>query len=1309
MDDTCFNAEYEFDKQLGIWRRPSAVNFTYSDGDDAENAVYEAIRGVQDRSTYSDELRVAQNDWVLTYHLSSARSNLLRPLEKTLLRNARVLELGCGCGAVTRYLAETAGEVVAVEGSLRRASIAALRCDRLPNVAVVSDLIQDIPEDLGLFDVVTLIGVLEYARIYGGGKSAELRLLQKARSFLRPGGVLILAIENKLGLKYLAGVPEDHMGLSWAGVLETYSDQSVATYSRKELADLLAQAGFDFRQQFAAIPDYKLPTTIIHPEGLACEDDGFRPAALMALRLREFEDLPFFNTQQAWATVCRAGLFADMADSLCFVAVNSGGQEQRDALWPQGVLASHYGVPPSSKYAKEVLIARNPDGFHVARCALYPERREADEPLRQELQDEPYIQGELLIERLRRVMLRKGWTVGQLVDVLRPWQEWLLSHRSLETGRIPSRLMDAAPFNIVVNEDDTLTFIDQEWQSGETASIAAVLLRTLLHSFVRMGPVAEPAERATLSCFDLTLQIVRSFNLVECADEEVLWKDASVLDKLIGSPLTLEEVKSFHLQVMFENTWLPLNLRAVLGQTQTELARTQEELEQTQGVLARTQGELVQTQEALTQAQGALAETQGALAQTQGELAQTQGELEQTQGVLTQTQEELSRTQEVLTQTHGALARTQRELASVYGSRAWRVTYPLRVAADRLRQGRNLVREVVLYRKNHGFFALVRKIAATIFKRESPVSAAAVQENVLPVHDYDHWVKEYDTLSEEDRLAIVRHIQAFAYMPLISVVMPAYETPDWALLAAIESVKSQFYPNWELCIADDASPSPHVIEILRAAAAEDSRIRWIRSETNGNISAASNLALSLASGEFIALLDHDDVLPSHALYEVAAALNKNPDLDIIYSDEDLIDEKGQRHDPHFKTDWNIDLLLGYNMISHLGVYRRELVERLGGFRLGLEGSQDYDLALRCAGATSVERIHHIPAILYHWRRDFGQLSFSERRLEVCVGAARRAIADHLQRCNEIGEVGPHPDFPQFTRVIRHIPSPAPLVSLIIPTRDRADLLERCTKGLLQHTDYPNIELLIVDHESISPETHRLFKQLKSDLRVSILPYVGPFNYPAINNMAVARSRGSILGLINNDIEVIEPGWLSEMVSLAVLPGVGAVGAKLLFPNDIVQHGGVILGPGGAAAHFGHLLSLQSCGYFGRNLLASSISAVTGACLIVKKAIYEEAGGLDEENLAVAFNDVDLCLKIRQKGYRNVWSPHAVLYHHESSTRGLETTPEKAARFKEELDFMVRKWGDQLRHDPFYNVNFSIELGRYFEFAFPPRRVKPWVK
>ena len=415
-------------------------------------------------------------------------------------------------------------------------------------------------------------------------------------------------------------------------------------------------------------------------------------------------------------------------------------------------------------------------------------------------------------------------------------------------------------------------------------------------------------------------------------------------------------------------------------------------------------------------------------------------------------------------------------------------------------------------------------------------------------------------------------------------------------------------------------------------------------DKNGHISAASNSALGLATGEFVALMDHDDILPEHALYEVALAINDDPNLDIIYSDEDHIDETGRRHNPYFKTDWNEDLMLGHNLVNHLGVYRRTLLERIDGFREGYEGSQDYDLALRSARVTTPDRIHHIPSVLYHWRSNYGTRSFSELLLERCASAARLAVSDHLNQLNQPATVEAHPLLSNWNRVRRPLLTPPPLVSLIVPTRDKAKLLGSCIEGLLHRTAYPAVEILIVDHESQEAETLALLECLGANPRVRILRHSGSFNYSTINNRAVAEAKGTFIGLVNNDINVINEDWLSEMVSLAALPEVGAVGARLLYANGRVQHGGIVLGVGGVAGHFHHLSDRNDAGYFGRAVLTSTVSAVTGACLVVRKSVFDEVGGLDERNLPVAFNDVDFCLRVRAKGYRNVWTPHAELFH-----------------------------------------------------------------
>lgn len=551
--------------------------------------------------------------------------------------------------------------------------------------------------------------------------------------------------------------------------------------------------------------------------------------------------------------------------------------------------------------------------------------------------------------------------------------------------------------------------------------------------------------------------------------------------------------------------------------------------------------------------------------------------------------------------------------------------------------------------------------------------------------DYAQWLHVHDRFSEEDLAALSRRIAAAAEPPLISILMPVYNPNPRDLEEALASVRAQIYPHWQLSVADDASSDPRIWPILEAAAAADPRIRAVRRPANGHIAAASNTALEGCEGAFTALMDHDDLIPPHALLFVAGEIVAHPEVDLIYSDEDKVDERGRRFMPYFKSDWNEELLLAQNYVNHLGVYRTEILRRIGGFRLGFEGSQDHDLILRVLDHTEESRIVHIPRVLYHWRHH-GQ-SFSERSLDRAIAAQRRALADHVARRGwdaEVvdGAVGTN-------RLVRRLPDPPPEVAVIVPTRDRAGLMRVVTRGLLEETDYPRLRLVVVDNGSVEPETLALFDELRRDPRVTILAAPGPFNYSALNNAAVESVESEVVCLLNNDIEVIDRDWLRELVSQLV-PGVAAAGAKLLYPDRTVQHAGVLIGMGGVAGHAFLGLGEDEPGYFGRAVLPQYVSAVTAACMVVRRDAFLEVGGLDAERLAVAFNDVDLCLKLRGRGWKIVFDPYAVLLHHESASRGRETTPEKRARFEREVLAMMERWGARLKRDPYFNPNLEID-------------------
>jgi O-antigen biosynthesis protein len=649
------------------------------------------------------------------------------------------------------------------------------------------------------------------------------------------------------------------------------------------------------------------------------------------------------------------------------------------------------------------------------------------------------------------------------------------------------------------------------------------------------------------------------------------------------------------------------------------------------------------------------------------------------------------------------------ELTALRSSLSWRITAPLRAASVHARQANRSFESAARAIRMRGglrsalahYYAIFRKEGVDGIVRRGRRILASEQFEDSP-EAYARWIERYDTIDDAKRDALRAQASALSKQPLISILVPTYNSDIALLREMIESVQAQVYSHWELCIADDASPHPEVVATLQEYAERDARIRIARREQNGHISEASNSALALATGEFVALLDHDDILPEHALYQVAAAINAHPDARLFYSDEDKLTPEGQRSAPYFKSDWNPELFLVQNLFSHLGVYETALVRQAGGFRKGFEGSQDHDLALRCIDIAGHGAVHHIAHVLYHWRIVPGSTAGAGTEKPYALTAGIRAVEDHLARAGVRATVGQLASDIGILRVRYAPPSPAPLVSIIIPTRDGVELLRQCIESIFEKSTYPNFEIVVVDNGSVKPETLAYFETLRARPNVRVIRDDRPFNFSALNNAAAALAQGEFVCLLNNDIEVISPDWLEELVSLAAQPGNGAVGACLWYPNNTLQHGGVVLGLGGVAGHMHYKMRRGTFGYFGRAVAAQNVSVVTAACLVIRKSIYEEVGGLDEQ-FAVAFNDVDFCIRVREAGYRNVWTPHAELYHHESATRGSDMAPEKFQRFQREVRLMENRWGDVLLHDPAYNPNLSLDTSKPpFALADQPR-------
>ena len=552
--------------------------------------------------------------------------------------------------------------------------------------------------------------------------------------------------------------------------------------------------------------------------------------------------------------------------------------------------------------------------------------------------------------------------------------------------------------------------------------------------------------------------------------------------------------------------------------------------------------------------------------------------------------------------------------------------------------------------------------------------------------DYEEWYKNHKPTMEE--LQRQRDTE-FEYEPLISILVPVYNTPEEFLKQMIQSVRKQTYGKWELCIANANPANETVAEILRISSTKDERIKVKDVPENEGIAQNTNAALASATGDYIGLLDHDDLLTPDALYEVVKAINENDRPQVLYSDEDKVTMDLSEHfQPHMKPDYNKDLLRSNNYITHFFVADRTLVEEVGGEDGEYNGAQDYDLILKCT--ERAKGIAHIPRILYHWRVHKASTADNPASKMYAFDAGKRAIEDHLKRCGEIGKVSHEKDL-GFYRVKYQVQG-SPLISIIIPNKDQVESLDKCLESI-EKSSYKNYEIIIVENNSTEDATFAYYKKIESDT-IRIVYWPDEFNYSAINNFGVKHARGDYLLLLNNDVEVITTDWLEELTANCQRKDVGIVGARLYYPDDTIQHAGIVIGIGGVAGALFVGMPRMFTGYLHKAPIQQDLSAVTAACMMVKRSVYEELGGLEEE-LKVAFNDVDFCLRARDKGYLVVYDPNVELYHFESKSRGTEDSKEKIRRFQNEIEYMRSHWLELLKKgDPMYNPNLTLTKWDY---------------
>lgn len=594
----------------------------------------------------------------------------------------------------------------------------------------------------------------------------------------------------------------------------------------------------------------------------------------------------------------------------------------------------------------------------------------------------------------------------------------------------------------------------------------------------------------------------------------------------------------------------------------------------------------------------------------------------------------------------------------------------------------NVAYRTVRYLKRYGAMATVKQISKKLSGKDKAI-----------VDLYPAWRKKHEIKQAE--LDEQRGIK-FDYEPVFSIVIPLYNTRIKFLREMIDSIINQTYGRWELCLADGTGENSPLIPVLKEYAEKDTRIKYSVLKDNNGISENTNAAISMASGEYIVLADHDDIVPANALFECAKALNEGiqtgKNIDVIYSDEDKVDMKGKKYfEPHFKSDYNIDLLCSMNYICHLFVVKSSLVEELkkrdgAVLRREYDGAQDHDFILRCCELA--ENVYHIPKILYHWRCHLDSTAANPESKMYAFEAGRKAVEEHYKRIGVPAEVVHGQFYGMFKTNYKW--TDEPLISIIIPNKDHIADLKKCMDSIDNKSTYRNYEFIIVENNSTEPETFEYYKSISERDNVTVLYYEGDFNFSRINNFGEKHARGEYVLLLNNDTEIINPECLKEMLGYCMREDVGMVGARLYYEDDTIQHAGVVLGFGGMAGHTFIGSSRYDDGYFSRIICAQDYSAVTAACMMVKKAVYEQVGGLNED-FKVAFNDIDFCMMVRKAGYLIVYNPAVELYHYESKSRGLEDTPEKVERFNSEVTRFIDRWHEELEAgDPYYNPNLTLD-------------------
>jgi GT2 family glycosyltransferase/SAM-dependent methyltransferase/glycosyltransferase involved in cell wall biosynthesis len=1350
-------AAYRFDHEHGIYERPRPAGFAYNDGDHSENRVWSIVASAADVSLGSEELVAQADDWPTLYHLSPVRGNLFRPIEP-VLRGKKVLELGSGCGAMSRFLGEAGCDLTCVEGSRRRAAITAARCRGLPGVRVFNDNFQHFETD-ERFEVVTLIGVLEYSRSFIDGDDPVAAALALARSFLTPDGILIVAIENQLGLKYFAGAPEDHIGVPFHGIEGLYGERTPVTFGRRQLDRILKAAGFPGNEFLYPFPDYKLPVSVIAE---AAFDEP--PALLHNLLSGMFPPdqaspyLRTFSEGAAFRALVDNGLVGDLANSFLIVA----RQAPEAAPAAARDLAFTYSVGRRRAHSKEVRIQRRADGVRVARRPLHPH---AAGPA--EWDEEALIPGELLFNRLLPLVNRPGWGVESVARWIQPLHRILQDESS--GGRLPGRYFDATPFNAIEAGDAGLVLFDLEWAPQDRIEVALPLFRGLFHSFLRMGTVAPPEPGTPHALADLAAAVTRRLTGSAVDIDAFLALEAAFMREITLSSASVEAFRVPALQLRpsqeaLRSAWSkqhgpaaptppagadrPLRIAAVLHlyypEMWPEFSVALERLPQGSDLFVTTVPEHRELVQAMLRREASGARL--IVCENRGRdvgpfLAVMEAvRLEDYDYVL----KVHSKKSPHLGGEAGSTWR-QRILGQLLPEEGLDLVWDQFRAAPRvglLAPGGHLLDAQAHMGRDNGNHPAVQRLAqrlgfdfdrtpyrfaaGTMFWMRGDVvrelrglglrqdefedeagqldgTLAHAVERIMPLVARRAGLETDETRigagllarlmaqvpSASDGRLIEQRLAAHGGGPVVGVFVRDLAGDEAKLVETLSSLVygTGLYANLRITVLT-AGPvgRTSVGDPVHLVAASDGD--WVD---------VLNLAITQCACDWIVVADAGDVFSRAGLLHAALRTLDAPDARAVCCDE-LRRLPDGTLGAAFRPDVNLDLLMSLpaSMARHW-LFRRERWLQAGGFDPVRREAAEFDLLLRLVEQGGIDGLLHAHEPLM--ATDTPALARHPQ--------TREALLQHLRRRGYPDAAVDDDALPGRYRV-RYGHAHRPLVSIVIPTRDQLPILQRCVESLLEKTAYPNYEVLIVDNASETEEARHWLAGVEAmqNPQVRILRHPGPFNYSAINNRAAALAGGEYLVLLNNDTAILRGDWLDALLNHALRPEVGVVGAKLLYPNGGVQHAGVVLGLRGPADHPFLGQPFDAAGYMHRLEVDQDYSAVTGACLMVRKSVYDEVGGLDEEAFKVSYNDVDLCLKVRTAGYLVVWTPHAVVMHEGSvSQTRVDTAAESAkqARFAGEQDAMYERWLPLLARDPAYNRHLALH-GDGFEFE-PSREIR----